>query len=510
MRTGLAAAVILLSLPAQAQEDGEPLSAIDWLSSSVEVDSAASTPLAGEPPVSDGAAAPGVTVSPLQGVGSAARGVLPSEVTGLPPDLWARSREEALIQRILAEPVETLPALQDLLVMLMLAEADPPSDATGESLFLARVDKLLDMGALEAARSLLESGDLLDPEVFRRWFDVTLLTGTESDACNMLRAHPALAPTVTSRVFCVARNGDWNAAVLTLNTARALGDVTPEEEALLSRFLDPDFAEEGGDLPPMARPSPLIYRLREAIGDLMPTTGLPLAFSHADLRDTVAWRAQIEAAERLARRGALSENVLLGVYTARAPAASGGVWDRAGAIQRLDAAIQAGDREAVGGALGVAWDRMSEAGLEIPFARLYGEALLDLDLPGAGGDLARRIALLSPAYAHAATVRPAASARERVWQVVATGDAEDVSSADAPSAAVLAGFGNPPLTEEQAAALEEERIGEAILLAIGAFQEGLDGDYRAISQAIAILRRVGLDDTAKRAALQFLLLDDRG
>jgi hypothetical protein len=57
---------------------------------------------------------------------------------------------------------------------------------------------------------------------------VTLLTGTEHDACAILRSQPALAPTLPARVFCLARNGDWNAAVLTLNTARALGDVTPE------------------------------------------------------------------------------------------------------------------------------------------------------------------------------------------------------------------------------------------------------------------------------------------
>ncbi len=508
----LAASTVLglLLLPTLAEAQGEPLSAIDWLSQSVASTSTGPIrpPLA-EPPVARDARTPNITVTPLGSAEAGVVGVLPPEVTGLSRDLWSRSDMGTLASLIRAEPAETLPALQELLVTLMLAEAEPPLDATGRDLLLLRADKLLGMGALEEAGSLLESGDLLDPELFRRWFDVTLLTGTEHDACAILRSQPALAPTLPARVFCLARNGDWNAAALTLNTARALGDVTPEEEALLASFLDPELVEPEGDLVPAARPSPLVYRLREAVGDLIPTAGLPLAFSHADLRDTVAWRAQIEAAERLARNGALSENVLLGVYTARAPAASGGVWDRAGAIQRLDRAIEAGDPARVAEALPTAWAAAQAVGIEVPFARIYGEALLGLELDGAAAALAHRVALLSPSYEAAALAREPASAREAVWRAVATGEVDGAQATDAPSAAVLAGFADPELSTELRSALDEGRDGEALLLAIEAFQQGLDGDHEAVTQALGTLRSLGLQDAARRAALQFLLLGAR-
>ncbi|MBP1804424.1 hypothetical protein [Rubellimicrobium aerolatum] len=502
------AALVALATPAQAQDRSEPLSAIDWLSRSVEDTPAPIVaPRPAEPPVASRAEPPGVTVAPLDGA-QPATGILPPDVTGLPADLWSRSDPVTLIQLIRAEQVETLPALQDLLVTLMLAEAAPPAGDGGGALFLARVDKLLDMGALEGAQSLLESGDLLDPQVFRRWFDASLLRGTEAEACELLREHSSLAPTLPARVFCLARNGDWNAAVLTLNGARALGDVTPDDDALLTRFLDPELAEPDG-LPPPSRPSPLVYRLREAVGDLMPTTGLPLAFSHADLRDTVAWRAQIEAAERLARHDALSENVLLGIYTARAPAASGGVWDRAAAVQALDAAILSGDRAAVAAALGPAWAALGPVALEVPLARLFGGDLLKLRLDGPAGALAHRVALLSPAYEAAARTREPASAQERIWRAVATGETEGVEGVDARSSAVLAGFGGAAPSSALAETLAGGRVGEALLRAIAAFQQGLDGDHQAAAEAIAALRAAGLEDYARRAALQFLLLEDR-
>ncbi|TNC69510.1 hypothetical protein [Rubellimicrobium roseum] len=498
----------LLALPATAQEAGAPLSAIDWLSRSVEVP--ASTVIGPpEPPVTRDGAAPGVTVTPLGSGQAGGQGILPPEVTGLPADLWSRSDTATLVRLIHAEQIETQPALQDLLVTLLLAEAAPPADDPGSTLFLARVDKLLDLGALEAAQSLLESADLTDPETFRRWFDVSLLRGTESDACGLLAEQPSLAPTLNARVFCLARNGDWNAAALTLNSARALGDVTPEQDELLSRFLDPELMEPEAELAPPSRPSPLTYRIREAVGDLMPTTGLPLAFSHADLRDTVAWRARIEAAERLARYGALSENVLLGIYTAREPAASGGIWDRAASIQRLDAAVSSGDEAAAAEALPVAWAAMDEAGLGVPFARLFAAPLLEMDLDGEVGALAKRIALLSPDYETAARMGMAGSAKERLWTAIATGAVAGVETTDPASAAVIAGFAEARVPIDLARLIDEGRTGEAVLRAIAAFQQGLDGDRQALTAAIATLRAVGLDSSARRAALQYLLLDAR-
>lgn len=506
MRALLLALLPLAGWAAAARaEVGAPLSAIDWLSQSVASAPPAAPPPPAEPPVADDASAPAITVTPLDGGDRRATGLLPPSVTGLPLSLWSRSSEGTLIPLIAAEGAVSLPALQQLLATLLLAEAEPPFDAASfEPLFLARVDKLLDMGALDAARALLEDGDLTRPEPFRRYFDVTLLTGTEAQACAMLRDRPALAPTLPARVFCLARNGDWPAAALTLGTARALGDVSPEEDELLSAFLDPELVSESPA--PPGRPTPLDYRLREATGEVLPTATLPLAFAQADLRSTVAWRAQIEAAERLARAGAVSENVLLGHYTARRPAAAGGVWDRADAMQRLDAALSSGEGAAE--ALPAAWAAMREVGTEVPFARLFGARLAALGLGGEAGPIALRAGLLSPAYEAVARAATPATAREALWVAIARGDVAGLQPDDAREAAVVAAFAGAPIPEPLAAQVAEGRLGEALLRALAAFAQGLDGDHGALTDALATLRGLGLEDVARQAALQALILGE--
>ncbi len=287
------------------------------------------------------------------------RGYLAPQVTGLPRNLWGLGRTDEIVALIGGERADTLPALQSLLTTLMLAEADPPGDAGGRGvLLLARLDKLLSAGALEQAAALLDAAGSTEPELFRRRFDVALLTGTEDSACAMMRETPQIAPTFPARVFCLARSGDWNAAALTLRTAQALGFVTEEEDALLSRFLDPDLYEGEPPLQKPAKPTPLVWRMFEAIGEPLPTNTLPLAFAQAELRDTAGWKAQIEAAERLARSGAIAPNRLMGLYTDRKPAASGGVWDRVagGADAGCGAGLGRCGAGGAGAARGVAGD----------------------------------------------------------------------------------------------------------------------------------------------------------
>lgn len=508
------AGLVLVPGVALAQADDAPLSAIDWLSQSVAVPVPAGTvipaPAADEPPVTESAAQPAITVRPLDAPGPDALGLLPASVTGLPADLWSGSGADALTLLVRAGRADSLPALRELTLTLLLAEAAPPADSgAGGAMFLARVDRLLDLGAIEAAQALLELSGREDPEVFRRWFDVTLLTGTEDRACRHMESRPALAPTYPARIFCLARLGDWPAAALTLGTARALDAVTAEEEALLARFLDPELFEGADPLPPPSRPSPLVFRLREAVGEPLSTAPLPRAFAQADLRPTVAWRSRMEAAERLARTGSVEGNVLFGLYAMDVPAASGGIWDRAAAVQAFEAALAGGDRAAVAAALPPVWDAMRTIRAEVAFAAHYGARIA---AAGVGGELAFTIALLSPGYEAAAAVpdRPGDD-RSALLLAVAAGDTAGLPARDGTEGAVIAAFtpGAAP-APALAAMLDEGRLGEALLRAIAAMDEAASGDPQDMTEGLALLRRVGLEDLARRVALQYLLLERAG
>jgi hypothetical protein len=285
--------------------------------------------------------------------------------------------------------------------------------------------------------------------------------------------------------------------------------MTGAEDALLIRFLDAETFDGAPPLPAPSRPSPLIFRLYEAIGESLTTATLPLAFAHSDLRTNTGWKAQIEAAERLARSGALSENKLLGLYTERRPAASGGVWDRVDAVQRFDLALTSGNAQSVAATLPAAWFAMQRAGLEVAFARAHAEPLGKISLAGPAAPLAFRIALLTPDYETAATDYAPETASDRFLKAVARGDLAGVVPPDDLARAVADGFLATAAPPALAAEVKAGNLGAAILGAIAQMQEGTNGDLNRLSDALALLRSIGLEDVARRAALQVLILDRR-
>ena len=486
-----------------------PLSAIDWLSDSL------STPIAPPRAPSSAPLSPqsrhggDVTVSPLSGTSADAVGILPA--AGLPAGLWGKSRTEDLIFWLSAERPELLPAMRDLLYTLLLAELEPPSDAGPDArLLLARIDRLLVLGALPQAGELLESAGQDSPSLFRRAFDIALLLRREDAACARLRARPALSPTFPARIFCLARGGDWNAAALSLEVGSALGHIPVAERELLARFLDPLLFENAPRLPPPERMSPLKFRLLEAIGEPLPTAGLPVAFAWADLDHTSGWKNQIEAAERLVRNGALDPNRLLGLYTERRPAASGGIWERVSRIQALEGALARSDARSVGEALAPAWEAMRAAELEIAFAQLFAHRLARLELPGAAARLAFEIGLLSDRYKAVAAARSPEGERAALLRALALGRPGPVQAAEPLAAALQDGFRAEGIPLRLRALAEGGRLGEAILRAIELMNSGAQGELDELSDAIAFFRAVGLEDTARRAALQILILERRG
>lgn len=504
MRTSRLAPILLTALAtaAGAQNAGPTEAAFEtpaWLSDTI------TRPHAD---VATSAAPEEITVMPLGAVRLDAVGLLPRSVTGLPPDLWADSDPATLANLFRGQPTDGLPAMLAFTEQLALAELDPPRDAGPEAaLFLARLDLLLARGALEPARALIERAGPTDPQVFRRWFDVSLLTGQAERACAAMRANPDIAPTFPARIFCLARGGDWPAAALSLDTGAALGYIAADEADLIARFLDPELFEGEPPLPPDPSITPLRYEMRAALGERPPSTALPLAFAHSDLADVAGWRAQLDAAERLMRAGAIEPTQWLAIYTSRVPSASGGVWDRVAALQAFDAAILAGDPAAVGRTLPPAMAAMERAGLEVAFATLYAERLLRLPLTGEAAMLARRVGLLSPLYETVAQSAVAQSPGEEALFAIARGLPAPGGLGSGPRAsAVATAFADTTTPSRYTWLIDRGRIGEALLRAARVIG-GDSPDPDDLADALGLFRSLGLEDTARRAALQLLLLD---
>ncbi|MFU8834432.1 MAG: hypothetical protein ACNA7F_04090 [Roseovarius sp.] len=498
-------AAVLGLLWAGFAEAQTPLSAIDWLD---EIGAVITLPAPIGPPVADSADQPGVTVTALDAPHADAVGLLPGSVSGLPASLWENSTTAALIRYLDGLPERPLPAMQALYYTLLLTEADAPPDTGPEALFLAsRLAALRRLGAIEPALALVERAGGATPALFDAWLDLALLEGGEDGACAALAAAPHLSRNPDARIYCLARAGDWNTAALILHGAEVTGALGDPDVTLLALYLEPELIDEIAPPDTPAAMTPLRFRLFEAIGAPLGTRNLPRAFAMADLRGTAGWKAEIEAAERLAETGAIAGTRLFGLYTARRPAASGGVWERVAAVQALDTALTNSDADALARALPPAWEAARAVRLEIVLADLVAERLLAAPLPAAIRPLAFEIVALSALYERTAEILPPSTPRQRLLTGIAAGQPE-ISHAETPlELAITEAFASTAAAPEHRPLIETGRLGEAILAATAQ----LDGaPARAAPSAtrasLSTLRALGLEDTARRAALQLLLL----
>ena len=96
----------------------------------------------------------------------------------------------------------------------------------------------------------------------------------------------------------------------------------------------------------------------------------------------------------------------------------------------------------------------------------------------------------------------------KVWEALMRIPSGHVTSYSELAQAISAGFSaeaRPPAELQDH--LDRGQLGEAILRAMKLFHRGAAGNFGDLSAALATFRAVGLEDTARRAALQLMLLE---
>lgn len=491
--------------PVAAQDSDAPLSAIDWFKNNQPTQSEAPTPT--QVPTRP---APGqIDVSELAPAAPDSVGLISSAVSGFAPTIWSASQSTDLTEILAEMQVPHTPALSVLLTRLMVTEAESPIGAPGAFL-AARIETLMRLGDVEPAISLLERvGPETDPVLFQLWADLKLLQGDDRSLCDSLVKEPQLSPGYDYTIYCLSRSGDWPTAATTLLAAEALGVLDPDTILLLTRYLDPELFEGTPvEFDSTRDASPLEFRMLAGIGAPLPTDDLPLAYAHSDLSGLIGWKAQITASERLARTGAVNENRLLGIYTANTASASGGVWDRVSAIQRLDADLDAGDPEQLTQSLTQAWDVFEPVGLRFVLSNLYGDTLARREWPNAeGAALAHEVAMLSRTYQGVADLHWPTNERQAFLDALAIGQVQATRYSSPLADAIRAGFEKTP-SLKYTDLLARDADGQALLLAISSVTAGADSYLSDIADTISVLRVLGLSDFARQFSLQLLLGQD--
>lgn len=514
--TGLALAFCVPSM-AMAQQNG-PLSAIDWLEQALTQPLGPSAPAPRAPApspspelASPDSTAPAIQTRPLEQTTLDSVGLFAAGRIGLPRDLWGPTPMPLLQEGVAALSADMVPAAQRLMLRMLSAEFAPPhldDDDLAGALLVARLDKLIEVGALEQASQLIEAAPTQTAALNARAFNIALLLGEEDRACARMQGQLAGSSGEGARIFCLARRGDWQSAYSALGAARALGAMDSSEAALLSRFLE----EEDVDLsvPPPQHLTPMGWRILEALGDPVGTGSLPVAFAHADLRGTSGWRAQVEAAERLTRTGVMQPERLMGIYSQRRAAASGGVWDRVRAVQRLDTALQNGDDAAVADALRTAWPLFEATELENAFARIFADRLAERTLTGASTQMQWAILLLAETRLDRAADLGQTGALAQLALALASGSDLPDRPVAGYGSAILAGFAYDGLPMPQSLWLANGERGRLLLDSLALIADATEGDMLATERGLAALRALGLERDARQIALELLLLDRRG
>ena len=501
---------------ASAQTPGQPLSAIDWLEEALNAPPPPS--VAPEPPplrtaepapVQPPANFETITVMPLGGAEPDATGLFTADRIGLPRAFWGPTPVAEIIETIAAMPSDTLPSAARLGLRLLMAEFAPPDTLTPETrgaLLRARIDRLISLGALEQASQLIDAAPEPSAALRARAFDIALLLGEEDRACAAMSGDIAVTDGQAAKIFCTARRGDWQAAWSGLQIAETLGLIDPVDAGLLARFLEEEEVEF--TLPPPQTITPLGWRILEALGDPVPTASLPVAFAHADLRGVSGWRAQIDAAERLARMEVLQANRLHGLYTQRRPAASGGMWERVRAVQRLEQALAQQDTGAI--SQRDAWPLFEAVELESAFASIHAEALADLTLDAEANVLVWQILLVAQERLdRAAHLAPDTELGRFVMALAASAPLPGIERPEMANA-IAQGFADDSWPDSVQAQIDVGALGHVLLDALAQIAQAAAGDPHAATRGLQGLRAVGLDTAARQIAIELLLLDRRG
>ena len=242
------------------------------------------------------------------------------------------------------------------------------------------------------------------------------------------------------------------------------------------------------------------------MGERIPTDRLPTAFATADMTETVGWKTRLRAAERLAAAGALPVEDLLEVFGERKPAASGGVFDRVGALMALVRALEAKNSDDVDQTLSPAWSAARADGYAASIAPWIAARLEDLDLSGPAEHTGFEIALFA-GDAKLARSLANSSAQDRFLLALALGEG-GAQPTDPLGRSVLRGLSALGPGETFAALIADGRRGEALFRALEQLSDGgAAGNPDATAHSLALLRALGLEGLARQIAVELILME---
>ena len=470
---------MLWAKPLLAQTN-TPISAIDWLSQPGLSPLSEDNLIESDPPI--GAVINEVTVIELDTPVDKIYGLIPAKISGIQQNFWTDLDPNTTQQIIRSLSKPGLPATDDLLLRALLAES-----LGGDVILGVRAKALIERGAVHAAYNLLGQSQVDNLENFSLFAEASLLTDNVERMCSQLNSARHFSNDEALQVYCHARAGSWDTAVLNYFTLDTLGAFPPATSGLLAAYLDPELANNlilhKVD---RATLTPLEFKLRANVGQPVSTRSLPLKFVASDLSKANSWRQQIEAAERLGAMGTLSATQLLEKYKSGKTYGSGGIWDRVLNVQGLDRALSDPvidpSKE-----LQAFWTTMKDTKLASPLARAWADELIEFGQVPEENEILFKMQVLS--RANVFEFKPTMARLHRYNPDV-----------------LAITYENLLLQLEQDVSTSKPFRSANMLRGMRLISDALEGNEAAFFEAIVHYQAMGLTQLAKQLIIEFMIL----
>ena len=149
-----------------------------------------------------------IKVSTLASNEYQAIGLLPIYVTGIPTTIWRNSSFDDLVYSFKTMPIFKYSPIQELVYSLLLAEARPPLNEPTRYAFLeARLNTLLNYGAVDPAIALIERASPLPERMIPLLFDISLLSSNNFPICDPIFQNTKNRDLQAELIYCYARKG---------------------------------------------------------------------------------------------------------------------------------------------------------------------------------------------------------------------------------------------------------------------------------------------------------------
>ena len=245
-------------------------------------------------------------------------------------------------------------------------------------LLKAQIDKLLNFGAVNKAKFILDHEKINSNYFFDRWFSINLITYTEQELCKSSISKQYHLSKYKEKIFCLAILKNIKTAKLTLTGLEALEVISLRDEVLLYNLLHPDMDLLSNYENLESNITPLDYRIYKHIGKKLSLKKLPKMYHYSTLLGEPIWEVKISATEGLVKTGAVKFEKLISAYLEVPAEATGELSKRARLTINLEKNLKLQPTANTTTEFTKLFRELQKVGLESAAIRHYSNDLLNL------------------------------------------------------------------------------------------------------------------------------------